>query len=59
MSAIEYTRCDNPECGMVTPDEPGDYCPGWIHIAWNCEGLDFCPDCAKKMLEAVGVLKKE
>lgn len=58
MSAVEYTRCDNPECGRVTPDEPGDCYTageGWLHIAWRGECLDFCPDCAKKMLESVGV----
>lgn len=54
MSVIEYTKCDNPECGRVTPDEPGSYY-GWLHIAWRGEDLDFCPDCAKKMFESVGV----
>lgn len=59
MSTVEYTRCDNPNCGNLAPDAPDEtiYCGnlGWIRIIDKPNQYDLCPDCAKKALEAVGV----
>lgn len=59
MSTVEYTRCDNPGCGRVTPDDPHEAywatCPHWARVKMGTEEYDLCPDCAKKALEAVGV----
>ena len=59
MSTVEYTRCDNPECGRVSPNGPNDSAwdrvMGWASVTVGCDQYDLCPDCAKKALEAVGV----
>lgn len=57
MSAVEYTRCDCPTCGRVTPDEPYDrHADGWAVVSvWGGESYDLCPDCARRAMEAVGI----
>lgn len=62
MSAVEYTRCDNPTCGMCAPEEPGSYgllTLGWASLRTLGNELDLCPECAKKVKKALGLEGKE
>lgn len=58
MSAVEYTKCDGKGCGNVTPDEPRDiplYAVEWSRLVTIGETFDLCPECTRKVKEAVGL----